>query len=49
MTRDIIAVQCVGGYRLRLTFEGGDEAKCEALVAVPYNQARGVSVCRQPV
>lgn len=37
MTRDIIAVQCVGGYRLRLTFEGGEQREIDVQGLVPLD------------
>lgn len=37
MTRDIIEVQCAGGYRLRLTFEGGEQREIDVQCLVPLD------------
>ena len=37
MSKDVIKVECIGDYRLCLTFEGGDRREVDIATLVPFD------------
>ena len=37
MTKDVIAVECIGGFRLLMTFEGGERRWIDVSELVPWD------------